>query len=123
MLDEVPACARALLAPRLDSLEARLAPGCSALTWASMNIDGYLHYARQVRRAALLSCMYFAAVHARHRQDPGGDVSRAAMGLCGLWSHRDHANEIMHKVHGRFCLPGSLYMLVEQRFRWHQASC
>ena len=48
VLDEVPDCARPLLAPRVAALEARLAPGCTVLTWASMNIDGYLHYARQV---------------------------------------------------------------------------
>ena len=66
MLDEVPACARALLAPRMDALEARLGPGCAALTWASMNIDGYLHYARQVpiwrwqgaSRSAGNGCLY-----------------------------------------------------------------
>ena len=50
MLDCVPAETRALLGGRMDALEARLAPGCSVLTWASMNIDGYLHYAHQARR-------------------------------------------------------------------------
>ena len=63
VLDEVPECARALLRARMDALEQRLAPGCSLLTWASMNIDGYLRYARQVlghyfqSKQALLPCM------------------------------------------------------------------
>ena len=48
VLDCVSPEARALLGGRMEALEARLAPGCSVLTWASMNIDGYLHYAHQV---------------------------------------------------------------------------
>ena len=44
----VPLLARPLLEPHLLELEAKLRPGTLYLTWASMNIDGYLHYAQKV---------------------------------------------------------------------------
>ena len=47
-LGSVPLLARPLLEPHLLELEAKLRPGTLYLTWASMNIDGYLHYAQKV---------------------------------------------------------------------------
>lgn len=41
-----------LLKPHLEDLEKKVAPGLFILTWASMNIDGYLHRFKQVRHAA-----------------------------------------------------------------------
>jgi hypothetical protein len=38
-----------LLKPHLEDLEKKVAPGLFILTWASMNIDGYLHRFKQVR--------------------------------------------------------------------------
>lgn len=37
-----------LLKPHLEDLEKKVAPGLFILTWASMNIDGYLHRFKQV---------------------------------------------------------------------------
>ena len=48
ILSSVPLLARPLLEPHLLELEAKLRPGTLYLTWASMNIDGYLHYAQKV---------------------------------------------------------------------------
>ena len=48
ILGSVPLLARPLLEPHLLELEAKLRPGTLYLTWASMNIDGYLHYAQKV---------------------------------------------------------------------------
>lgn len=48
VLASVPEAARPLLEPHFAAMEARLRPGASVLTWASMNIDGYLYYAHQV---------------------------------------------------------------------------
>lgn len=49
MVRSVPEVARPLLEPHLAAMEARLRPGATVLTWASMNIDGYLHFAHAVR--------------------------------------------------------------------------
>jgi len=38
-----------LLKPHLEDMEKKVAPGMFILTWASMNIDGYLHRFKQVR--------------------------------------------------------------------------
>jgi len=40
-----------LLKPHLEDLEKKVAPGLFILTWASMNIDGYLHRFKQVGAA------------------------------------------------------------------------
>ena len=48
VVGSVPAAALQLLEPHLAAMEARLRPGATVLTWASMNIDGYLHFAHQV---------------------------------------------------------------------------
>lgn len=37
-----------LLKPHLEDIEKKVAPGLFILTWASMNIDGYLHRFKQV---------------------------------------------------------------------------
>jgi hypothetical protein len=37
-----------LLKPHLEDMEKKVAPGMFILTWASMNIDGYLHRFKQV---------------------------------------------------------------------------
>lgn len=37
-----------LLRPHLEDMEKKVAPGLFLLTWASMNIDGYLHRFKQV---------------------------------------------------------------------------
>ena len=42
-----------LLKPHLEAMEARLRPGATVLTWASMNIDGYLHFAHQASHCQL----------------------------------------------------------------------
>lgn len=44
-----------LLKPHLEDLEKKVAPGLFILTWASMNIDGYLHRFKQVRTAMVLN--------------------------------------------------------------------
>ena len=53
MVRSVPEVARPLLEPHLAAMEARLQPGATVLTWASMNIDGYLHFAHAVRLCRL----------------------------------------------------------------------
>lgn len=45
-----------LLKPHLEDLEKKVAPGLFILTWASMNVDGYLHRFKQVR-AAHTACL------------------------------------------------------------------
>ena len=47
MVDWVPAEARALLRVHLADLEARLRPGELVLTWASLNVDGFLQSLQQ----------------------------------------------------------------------------
>ncbi|KAK9841874.1 hypothetical protein WJX81_008571 [Elliptochloris bilobata] len=47
VVDGVPAEARALLKVHLADLEARLRPGELVLTWASLNVDGFLHSLQQ----------------------------------------------------------------------------
>lgn len=46
----VPTVLTPLLAPHLEDLRDKMAPGLLVLTWTSMNIDGYLHRFHQVRR-------------------------------------------------------------------------
>ena len=40
--------ARSLLRPNLEDVDNKIQPGAAVLTWASMNIDGYLHHIHQV---------------------------------------------------------------------------
>lgn len=49
MVDWVPPEAEALLRAHLADLEARLRPGELVLTWASLNVDGFLYQLEQVR--------------------------------------------------------------------------
>lgn len=44
----VPTMARSLLRPHLEDVDNKIQPGAVILTWASMNIDGYLHHIHQV---------------------------------------------------------------------------
>ena len=53
MVDSVPAEARALLQMHLADLEARLRPGELVLTWASLNVDGFLQSLQQARPCTL----------------------------------------------------------------------
>ena len=53
MVDWVPAEARALLRVHLADLEARLRPGELVLTWASLNVDGFLQSLQQARPCTL----------------------------------------------------------------------
>lgn len=46
-----------LLKPHLEDLEKKVAPGLFILTWASMNIDGYLHRFKQVRHVVRTAAM------------------------------------------------------------------
>lgn len=43
-----PPPVRAIIAPLLDDMDRKLAPGMELLTWTSLNIDGYLHRVHQV---------------------------------------------------------------------------
>jgi dynein heavy chain len=43
-----------LLKPHLEDMEKKVAPGMFILTWASMNIDGYLHRFKQVCGSSIL---------------------------------------------------------------------
>ena len=47
MLSLVPPVTRGLLRPHLEDLDNKIQPGAVILTWASMNIDGYLHHIHQ----------------------------------------------------------------------------
>jgi hypothetical protein len=53
-----------LLKPHLEDLEKKVAPGLFILTWASINVDGYLHRFKQVR-APDIHCM-LQALAERH---------------------------------------------------------
>ena len=48
MLSLVPPVTRSLLRPHLEDVDNKIQPGAMILTWASMNIDGYLHHIHQV---------------------------------------------------------------------------
>lgn len=48
VVESIPVLARPLLQRHLLDMEEKLRPGTHYLTWASMNIDGYLHYAQKV---------------------------------------------------------------------------
>ena len=48
-----------LLKPHLEDIEKKVAPGLFILTWASMNIDGYLHRFKQV-------CVTRCLNHSKH---------------------------------------------------------
>lgn len=72
-----------LLKPHLEDLEKKVAPGLFILTWASMNVDGYLHRFKQVRAhvhtlhaARLLP--HFARVRIDKRNPSHTDCSPAA---------------------------------------------
>ena len=56
MVDWVPPEAEALLRAHLADLEARLRPGELVLTWASLNVDGFLYQLEQVRPAVARPC-------------------------------------------------------------------
>ncbi len=43
----VPPVTRSLLRPHLEDVDNKIQPGAVILTWASMNIDGYLHHIHQ----------------------------------------------------------------------------
>lgn len=49
MLSLVPPVTRSLLRPHLEDVDNKIQPGAVILTWASMNIDGYLHHIHQVQ--------------------------------------------------------------------------
>lgn len=66
MVKSLPEVARPLLEPHLAAMEARLRPGATVLTWASMNIDGYLHFAHAVR--LLTSYFYLPYQRVAHYQ-------------------------------------------------------
>ena len=42
VMSAIPPVAKRLLAPHLEDLDRSSNPGCTSLTWTSMNIDGYL---------------------------------------------------------------------------------
>lgn len=65
MQASVPEVLRPLMLPHLAAMEAKLRPGCSVLTWASMNIDGYLHYAHQVSLSTSLMEFMFLTSYIR----------------------------------------------------------
>ena len=48
VLSLVPPVTRGLLRPHLEDVDNKIQPGAVILTWASMNIDGYLHHIHQV---------------------------------------------------------------------------
>ncbi len=48
VLSLVPPVTRSLLRPHLEDVDNKIQPGAVILTWASMNIDGYLHHIHQV---------------------------------------------------------------------------
>lgn len=51
----VPTMTRSLLRPHLEDVDHKIQPGTAILTWASMNIDGYLHHIHQVRVLDLIT--------------------------------------------------------------------
>jgi len=53
VLAQIPPVFKPLLRPHLEDVEHKVAPGMFNLSWTSMNIDGYLHRFKQVRRRAL----------------------------------------------------------------------
>ena len=55
VLAAVPALALPLLHIHVLEMEAKLQPGCQHISWASMNIDGFLHYARKVLQLLLVN--------------------------------------------------------------------
>lgn len=50
VLSLVPPVTRSLLRPHLEDVDNKIQPGAVILTWASMNIDGYLHHIHQACR-------------------------------------------------------------------------
>lgn len=48
LMSRVQPVFKPLLKPHLEDMEKKIAPGMFILTWASMNIDGYLHRFKQV---------------------------------------------------------------------------
>ena len=61
----VPPVTRSLLRPHLEDVDNKIQPGAVILTWASMNIDGYLHHIHQasshvtvIRLQCFSVCMY-----------------------------------------------------------------
>lgn len=55
-----------LLKPHLQDMERKVAPGLFSLTWASMNVDGYLHRFKQVRRGSNPNPAPRACLHSPH---------------------------------------------------------
>lgn len=51
---------RAIIAPLLDDVDRKLAPGMELLSWTSLNIDGYLHRVHQVTGAGATLCALLA---------------------------------------------------------------
>lgn len=97
ILGSVPRLARPLLEPHLLELEARLQPGTLYLTWASMNIDGYLHYAQKVlqrllpftteRRCSPLTvpASMMQATSAMHHTSTCAYSKDTQVGICTSW--------------------------------------
>ena len=61
MLSLVPPVTRGLLRPHLEDVDNKIQPGAVILTWASMNIDGYLHHIHQVYDKYIMSSMCCSA--------------------------------------------------------------
>ena len=58
MLSLVPPVVRGLLRPHLEDVDNKIQPGAVILTWASMNIDGYLHHIHQAGLSSVsMSCL------------------------------------------------------------------
>ncbi len=56
MVASVPDEARSLLRAHLLDLDAKLRPGELVLTWASLNVDGFLQSLQQARPRAAATC-------------------------------------------------------------------
>lgn len=52
----VPPVTRSLLRPHLEDVDNKIQPGAVILTWASMNIDGYLHHIHQASALVTVIC-------------------------------------------------------------------
>lgn len=60
----VPPVTRSLLRPHLDDVDNKIQPGAVILTWASMNIDGYLHHIHQASsQVTIIKQQCFSTLH------------------------------------------------------------
>ncbi len=55
VLSLVPPVTRSLLRPHLEDVDNKIQPGAVILTWASMNIDGYLHHIHQASSLVIVT--------------------------------------------------------------------